>query len=415
MRWNKEDKYDLIFKSISLTLNPVLGMLASLVRINTRSSFIVFFLSYITFGVSICTPDSYTETFRYDTIPYRNFFEDAVNTSLPEFAEIITDYLKTMTLTDYLFFETISFILTRFTSNYHVLFLTYSILFCIFTLKSMHYLVSESNYHFSISSLLLLFVFTLAGISTLSVLRWFMAYWIAVYALFRIHIDKDNKYYLLLIIAALTHTSLWVIFILSACMYVVRKFKRNLILSLLIISLFLSPVILKLTMKIIPLIFGEKFSSYINIFYVYQINESGTGLIWLRRLLEELLLISNTVVVCVFTWNFQDRIKSTKCESLYYFLIVLVLFVNLTITVPSVGSRFIMFAYPLIAYIFLVCFYGQKFRNLIYLYSGFILCCILTCSRFYLLPSLIDYAELWEPSFYILSPIYSFVKYLILY
>lgn len=414
MNWDKEYKYDVALKSLCIILNPVLGMLASLYRINTRSSFVVLFISFITFGLALCTPDFEREDFNYDVVRYRNWFEKDAQMDNAQFKELLVDYFNDGFVGRDIFLGIVNFGISRFTNNYHVLFLVVAFIFGFFLLKSLHFFVSENNYRFSVSCLLLLFVFTLAGIDKINIIRWFWAYWITIYSLFRIYVSNDKKYYLLLCSTPIVHAS----FVVMLLIIVLAKFLHRgigLLPLLLIVSLVISPFVLNVSGYVVPLIFGERFSLYIDSFYIYEINESGSGFIWLRRLLEQMLLINNTVVALVFTRHFHSRIKSTKCESLYYILMTVVLFVNCTISIPSVGSRFIMLVYPLIAYIFLVCFYEQRFRNLIYFYSGFILCCILTFSRFYQLPCLVDYIKLWEPGFYLFSPIYSVVKYLILY
>ena len=413
MEWGKENKSDIAIKSLCLLLSPILGILASLPRINTRSSFVVLFISLVTFGFSLCTPDVESEDFNYDSVRYRRMFEEYVYMDYHGFVGHWDDYVNGVGKGDF-FLDVLIFVLTRYTSNYHVLFMVVACLFALFLLKSLRFFVSETNYHFSLSCILLLFVFTLAGIDKINIIRWFLAYWLTVYALFRIYIDNSRLHYVLLCFAVVFHGSFIMLLPIIIIAMLIRHF-RMIIPLILILSLFLSPVILKVATRVLPMILGDFYSMYTDYYYVYEINESGSGLIWLRRLLEVVLLISNTVIVLIFTKHYHDRIKGTKCESLYYILISIVLVVNLSISIPSVGSRFIMLVYPLLAYIFLVCFYEQQFRNVIYMYAGFILCCILTFSRYYMLPSLTDYLKLWHPLFYVSSPVYSFFKYIVLY
>ena len=89
-------------------------------------------------------------------------------------------------------------------------------------------------------------------------------------------------------------------------------------------------------------------------------------------------------------------------------------FVNFTFMIPAVGSRFVMFSFPIIAYILLTCFYRQQYRNLIYLFSGiFMFIFLILPFSIYQIPCLKFYNDLWGLPFIFTSPIYSFINYVL--
>lgn len=412
--WCKEDKYDVILKVVGFLISPLLGILTSIYRINTRSSFFILFLIYLSFGFALTTPNVEKADFDYDVVRYRSWFEQEALNGNAEFAAELTEWTENFVGHD-IFLPVIMFVVSRFTTNYHFLYLVVAFIFAFFFLKSLRYFVSANNYKFSLSCLLLLFVFSLAGgPNHFEWTRWSWANWIAMFSLFKIFVDGRHWYILLLLFTCIVHGSFVVMIPILVLVLFVRRFHKY-VPVLLILSLLLSKFFLKVAVWFVPIIFGDKFGKYIDSEYIFQFNYGGTGLMWLERLLNFCLLLLNTVVVLLFSKHFDDKIKSTKYERLYYVLVSLTLFVNFTIDIPDVGKRFILMVYPLLAYIFLSCFYEQRFRNVIYGYAGFILLCLLTFNRFYLLPCLPDYLHLWEPEFYFVSPIYSFVKYLVLY
>lgn len=413
MMWEQENKYDVIIKSVGFVISPLLGVPASLYRVNTRSSFVVLFLSMLTFGLALNTPDIATETFRYDAVSYRQMFESYATYTFEDIKTECANYVGNFIGND-IFLQLLMFLVSRFTSNYHLFYMIVAMAFAFFYLGSLRYLVTDRSYTFSLSSVLLLFVFTLPAFpSHLSVLRWFMGCLVAIYAIFHIFISGNKWYYLLLAATCTIHGSFIILTLIMAGALVLSKYTK-LEPILLGVSLVLPPVMIKLATIVVPIIFGTRFSLYINPEYIQQVNNGGSGLIWLERLICFILLLFNTLACLLFSIKYTTNIKSTKAEPIYHILIAAVIFVNSTILIPSVGSRFILMTYPFMAYIFLTCFNEEKFRNIIYVYSGFIMLCIMTFNRFYMLPCLKDYFKLWEPEFYVTSPLYSVYKYLIM-
>jgi hypothetical protein len=176
-------------------------------------------------------------------------------------------------------------------------------------------------------------------------------------------------------------------------------------LSFISLSLFTSLI------SFLPESLSSHYDAYIDMDYIKKINEGGTGFIWVVRLFEFILRVVVNVVIFIFIKDYTRNIQSTKCESLYKFLLVLMAFVNCTFMIPSVGSRFVMLSFPLIAYILLVCFYRQQYRNLIYAFAGlFIAIFLILPFNIYQIPCLKFYNDLWGIFFVATNPIYSFFK-----
>ena len=85
--WEPEYKNDLTIKILAFLLSPVLGMLYSLYRLNTKSSFLILFLSFTTFGFSLVVPETETDDYNFDSVRYRAWFEEAADDNINDFKD----------------------------------------------------------------------------------------------------------------------------------------------------------------------------------------------------------------------------------------------------------------------------------------------------------------------------------------
>ena len=417
--WLKEDKKDFIFKSVAFLVSPVLGLLAALPRLNTRSSFLVFLLTMTLFGLTMVVPEDRTEKQNTDAIEYRNRFEKAANTNTRDF----TAYLQTFSeqgngsSTD-IYDRMLAFIVAQVSHNYHVYFMFVALIYAIFMLKSMHYFVSEDNYNFSVTCLMLLFLFTASQIYMASVVRFFTALWIAIYAFFRICIDHRKAAFLWLCITPFVHATFFIIFPIL-CLWLVISRSNRLAFTLVVISFIMSAFavqLLSMLVAVLPEGLSIHYAGYLNSWYIMQINESGMGFKWVVRLFEFMVRLSINLVAAYMAWNYKERILGTKAQPLYFLMLAFIAFCNFTFMVPSVGSRFVMFVFPLFAYIWLVCFSGDSAANhrVLYPFAGLYLFFFFFLPwSIYLLPALQPYAALWNSDILLMSPFYLLYNYLL--
>lgn len=412
--WELECKNDLTIKILAFLLSPVLGMLYSLYRINTRSSFVILFLSFTIFGLSLVVPETETDDYNFDSVRYRSWFENSVTDDFDDFKENFFSFVNFTGDNDF-YSSTLYFVVSRFTDNYQVMFMIAAMVLALFMLKSLRFLVREDNYHFSLSCLCILFLFMIAQIEKVVMFRFYTAYWIAIYSIFQIFINENKRYLFLLLLTPFFHASFFVLYLLLPMYYFIRKsYKVSVFMFIcsFVVSLF-SLTLLTYFMSFLPESLSLHYSSYIEEDYIEKINRGGSGFIWVVRVFETVLRVVVNIMILVFIRNYKTNIQSTKCESLYKFLLILMSFVNVTFMIPAVGSRFVMFAFPIIAYILLVCFYYQQYRNLIYIFAGlFIFIFLFLPFNIYQIPCLKFYNDLWGLSFVFVSPIYSFFNYL---
>lgn len=415
--WLPERRENQLAKLIAFLVSPVLGLLTALLHPNTRTSYLVLLLSFMTIGLTMIVPEERNEEANFDCTTYRDDFESIATYSSADFNTVLADYSSMSDAGGTDIYATILYYaVSRFTDNYHVCFMVIALIFAWFMLKSMRYLVAESDYRLSVLCLLLLFLFTMCQIQFINMFRYFTAYWIALYALFKIILEKDRKYWLLLAVTPFVHGAFFLIFIIYAFYRVIRG-HHPFAVTMVIIGLLFSSVSVQVFSWIIlhlPDSLGGHYSEYINEWYLQEINEGGIGYKWVVRLLELAVRLSVNAIVLFFAYNYKTHIADTKCNHIYFLLLALTAFVNFTFMIPDVGSRNVMFVYPLIAYIWLVCFSGERRWNwIIYSFAGMYLMFFLILPwNIYRIPCFRHYMALWNMDVVYQSPVYLFVKYI---
>ena len=411
MEWKKENRDTVLAKYLFLLINPILAFITAFATIKTKSSFNILFLLSIVFGISFTVPIMETTNNNLDAIRYRRSFENYETTSS-------TKYIQSTLYEDNVdFFDDIVYsLLGKITDNYHILFMVLAIIMSFFMLKSLKIFVLNDNFKISIVSFILLYVFLSNQIFNINAYRWYIALWITVCSILNIFIYGKKKYYLLLFLTPFIHSSYFVLY-LFLLFYLIFSEKEKFLGIILIISLVFSfiPEYLIDNMQNLanyfPQAISNKILAYTSEEYMYLINESGSGFIWVRRLLENLSVLYITMLVYVMHRNYKTNIEHTNCKHLYIFLLIVTIFVNFTIDIPSLGSRFIMLTLPLIAYIWLSCFSVQKYN--IWVYGLGILFVIFAVFPVFQFPHLLHYLKVLEPLFFINSPVVSFVMNLI--
>ena len=414
MRWQKESLRDISIKFMALFLSPILAILFSLINLKTKSSFIVLFITFLSFGAALTVPKIRTDNFNFDAIAYRNDFESYQKISTANFFQRLDDYLSFEGTRDF-YADMIYFFTSRITDNYHLMFFIISIIFSLFMLKSLKMFVLDGSYSNNLISFILLYAFLINQVLNINAFRYFTAAWLFVYAALKILVQKKNRYIILLLLTPFFHASFFLVYVLLLGYLLLRK-HISILFSLYITSFFLSGFVLVFFEEMIPYlppILGERLLVYMNDDYMYAINESGSGFIWIKRGMEFLTYAYVNFLTLILIIRSKDVVNGTKCESLFAFLLVLLMFVNLTISIPSLGSRFLISAFPLLAYIWLVCCTQKKYNKYIYGFGVVMGLQFIMPFSIYLFPCLQYYSQLWESIFFFVSPFYSIVEYLL--
>lgn len=404
--WLKETNSDKGIKLILFLISPFFSFLYSLKRIKTRSSFIVFYLVSIFFGMAFTVGNIRTAG-SGDAISYRIFFEEYGLTNSLEFYDGLKEFFMFDEGKKDYYFDTIAYFLSRITDNYHVMFMVFAAIFAFFLLKTFKFLTQEDEFTASFGCYVLAYLFMINQIFNINGVRMWTAAWVGVYAIFQIFRNNNKRYFLLLFATPFFHGSFWVFIAVSLFAYLLSRFEKPWII-LFFISFFVGNVALELLQDIsdlLPTFMSRLIASYTDSERVKLIAEGGTGFHWVSKLMSFLVRCYLNFMVFLFIKN-STLIKSDpRSRKLYLFLLPYMTFVNFTLAVPSLGNRYIILAYPIIAYVWLVNFKDVKYKKILYLMP--------VVFWFSIYFQIHEYINVLDPMFYFSNPLYLIYKYLI--
>jgi hypothetical protein len=186
-----------------------------------------------------------------------------------------------------------------------------------------------------------------------------------------------------------------------------------------IVSILITPIseqLVSFGLQFLPGGLSEHYSAYLDFWYIKRINSDGIGYKWIVRLMELAVRLSVNIMGLFFAYHYKSHIADTKAKHVYFFLLAVLAFVNFTFMIPDVGSRYVMFTFPLIAYIWLVCFASERRWNwLIYSFAGLYLFFFLIMPwNIYRVPCLRYYIIQWNADILYQSPLFLWIKYIFL-
>lgn len=338
-------------------------MIYSLRTLNRKSSFVVLYLFFLFFGMAFTTGSGKTNENLSDSSVYRLRFEQIALYDFNQYLIGLKEYFSFQEKKDY-FFDTLSFILTRFTDNYHFLFLSVSIIFAYFMLRSLSFLVKDVNYKTSTVGLLLVLFFLYIDIFNINGIRFWTTYWIATYCVFQIYAASKPKYWLLVLITPLFHIAYLAFVLLMIAFRVVSKKQKTLIIFFLISVFlgFLSLSFLEWTSKYLPSVLQKMIVVYTSEGQ-FESNEQISSLGGkIQNILNYAKFGLMNFMVYLLILNKEEIGKTSQDNKVFAFILFWIGIFNIFYSIPSFGSRFIVLGYPLLAYLWLRLFGVFKYK-----------------------------------------------------
>lgn len=404
--WQKEKKNDLTAKVLLFFLFPVLSFLYSFRRANTKSSYLVFFLMSMLFGMAF-TVESGKENGGFDGQHYRQLFESYSYTTYLEFNDHFLRYLTFESNEKDFFFDALYFYLSRITDNYHIMFLITAMIFSYFCLRSFRFFSSVPYFNSSITTLILTYLFFYIQLFNINGARFWTAAWIAIYCIFQINVNNNKKYYLLALLLPFMHGSFVIVILVLLVAFLFKKFDKVWAV-LLYISIAFSSLATTILVQL-----TNTFQSYLPVFIIkltesYTSKESieGSGFSWVSEAFGILNNIYLNILVLIIILCSKTVKANPKTKNLYLFLLVWTTVFNFLSSVPSMG-RFIALSYPMIAYIWLYDLKNTRYQNILLLMP------FVFAWNFYTNIKL--YNAVLDPLFFFSNPFYIIYKYIIAY
>jgi hypothetical protein len=398
-----EDRNDVIAKVLLFLFSPFIGFLYSLKRINTKSSFVIFFLFALCFGLCF-TPENHTRGY-IDGQSYAEKFVYNSNISITTFVNDFEQYISFETKDKDFYFNLLTFLVSRFTDNYHVFFLFAAFIFSFFQLKTFKYLTNEKEFDNSYICFLFCFLFLKISIFNINGIRFWTGYWIAMFALFKIFRDNNYKYISLLLLASFCHGTLFLLFPIVFVAIFFKKFTKSWI-FLYFLSFFVGNLAFEIILNVqsyLPQFLQSLIDGYTAEEYIEMRNAEGTGFWFVGEIFRYIVRIFLFITMLLIIKSKNQINNDSRTKNIFALLLVLMTFSNFVLAVPSLGVRFMMFTYPLIAYICLL-FLKKRYSIFFALIPVFYFMEIFQELRLYTRVLNID--------FFITSPIYLMFKYL---
>jgi hypothetical protein len=405
--WLRENKVDIGLKIILFLISPFLSFFYSLKTLKARSSYVIFFLVALFFGMALTFPKGQLIGSTFDGSYYRESFEQYKTESYYNYLDGLRKFFTFNKGKQDYYFETVAFFVSRITNNYHVMFLTFAFVFAFFSLKTFKFLTSENNFTSSLSCFILAYLFMTNQIFNINGVRFWTAAWIGVYCIFQIFRNGNIGYFLLAFCTPFVHGSFWVFIAVLLLAYFLRRFEK-----IWIVLFFISFLVSSISVEIItdassylPPFLQNLIHSYSSKEAIAKFNQPGEGFSWVAMVFNFLVRLYINLMVYLFIKN-SDKIKAnSKSKDMYTFLLVYITFVNFAMPIPSLGVRYMVLAYPIIAYIWLVNFKGRQYKQVLYVMPVVFWFAIYTQINHYL--------NVLQFDFYVSNPFFLFYKYLI--
>jgi hypothetical protein len=347
---------------ILFILWPFLAFISALTNYSQKDAKNVVYFYFIYFGLTYFITNSYY----VDAAGYA--LDLKANAALPfsDFFTIVGGLYSSNTSVDFIE-PMISFIISRFTENYRVLFGVYAALFGFFYLKSIDLLhnsfVERNGWNTAIH---LAFFTVILPITAINGFRMWTAAWIFFYGAYHVILNRDARYLLLTFASVFVHWSF-----LSANIILLIYFfvgNRNYIyLPLTIISFIIPGLIAPLFNSVSVRLGGamqNRYESYSSVEYILQRQQSMEQASWFLRLGNNLVFYYLLLAIIVIQLRYKNSMNEKAEKNLFSFLLLFLAFINFGKEIPSFGGRFqIIFFLFATLYIFMY-FVKQPQKNI---------------------------------------------------
>lgn len=363
-------------KIVYFLLNPIVSFLYSLWDVRSRSSYIIFFLTGILFGWMFCADVPAMDSFRYK-LDFLDFANSPTSRLMSSFSDYFSGESRSHDVIINVFYWVAAVVGGK---NYHFYFLFVAIVFCYFSLKSMSFVTGNRNFVQDRFMILLLLVFVMSNcIFNINGARFYLAAWMGVCAIFEVVITHRYRYLILVLILPLVHGSMlivWPVLLIS----IMLKNQFKILLPILILSFFVSEIILQGTDLIGPLL-PKNLQLFL---YGYTQSQSaiarmenanplaGNPILVTLGIMRELFLLAMAILlVCEYK---KFTTKNGKAELGFY--LAFLSCCNFLNIIPS-GGRFLCMTIPFLVYLWVDNYdIMKKYRNILYLipivYSSYI-------------------------------------------
>ena len=358
-------------KLILFLVLPFAGFLESFVKPWSSSSRTIIFLWFVAFGMCFTPTNKDADSWRY-----AEEFKVESRASSAQFQQQISDYFNNYqtTSTKDIYIVAMTYLVSRFTGNPHVFFMMLALVFAFFYVKSMKFITpifTEKYEKYVVPLLFLLFclsnpMFNINGV------RFWTAAWISVFVLFQVLVNRNYLYLLMAPATILVHAS-FVIFVALLGIYFLVGYLDKVWRVIFIISLFFAALSVvpsfQLTGIPFPVFFESEMEAYASDAAIMEMQSVYQDMTLYALVLNILPRVFINVLVVLLLFKEDEIFKNQERKRVMRMVLVLLSFVNITFSIPSVGVRFFRLVFPLLIYLLIKTpSFVNRYKVVVYLF-----------------------------------------------
>jgi EpsG family len=328
---------------------PFLAFITAISNYRQREAKKIVFLFLIYFGLTFVVAQTGMDSYEY----VRRFQHNA---TLPfsDFFKIVGGLYSSETSVD-IIEPLISFIVSRFTNDYRLLFAAYAGLFAFFYLKSINLLYDRYSENPGWNSLIfMVFFITVIPITSINAPRMWIAAWAFFYGAYHVILFRDARFFFLTFGACFMHWSYILVNIVLAIYFFIGN--RNYIYFPIVLLSFIFPN------GLIPFFnwasgnsgaaLQTRYSGYSSQDYNIAVMEDLQQTKWFVNLSNDIVFYYLLIVLIIIYFSRRYLMNSKVEKNLFSFLILFLAFVNFGSPFPDFARFKIIFLLFATLYIF---------------------------------------------------------------
>lgn len=356
-------------KNLLFILWPFGTFIYSLRCLQSKSSRWIFFLTCMAFGLCIeCKNDT------FDMSRITDIFYSYQNMDFRGLKNIFVDFYNGYGERD-LYESVLSWSVNQISSNHHLFWMVASMVYAFFYIKSLCFILDDKRFYSCLTGLIVVAMFTLPEtIFTVTGLRFWTAGWLAILCTLNIIINRDYKYYIIILLTPFIHVTYWIYVFLLFIFEIVKKYNARVFVLIYLFSFLFSELSIEfvynlIDLDILPRNLSLVAASYTDANHIDDFNRVGTGWSWLSDLFDFVLKLYYTFLL-LFIY-YKGKIDNKTDGYLLCFLFIIDSFANFTIFVPHLGLRYMGFVRILIPVVWFRVFGLHKYKFILTLYPFF--------------------------------------------
>lgn len=349
-------------------ISPVLGLISVLKYPYSKVTYFIFFNFCVYFALMF---DASSPTLYLDCSRYYALFNETCNINWNTFKNQFGEYLTFQSVYKDFAINTLAFIISRLTSNFHIFWGVIAAIFSLFYIGSLKILMRMVDNKQSLFVYVLLFLFTVSNpIFNINGARFWVSAWIFVWLIFKIILEDRYKLILFLFLIPFIHLSFLICLFIFATYFFVNKQRRFLSIFLFLsmfIGLFFINV-LESVSNYLPVAISDNMHFYTDSQYITDINSNVSNSNFMYFVNPCLIIVRNIWIFSMYRKGLKMNLD-TRTYKMLIFTVIMAIFCNIFIFIPSLGSRFALILVPFLIYLSLSIIKLKDFsRFIVYIY-----------------------------------------------